>query len=467
MWVPPPYVDELFALLDNGNGYISPRMLWTTAERALADPLRSVDCAMFIDWCRCAAAGGVGADNPLRPTRLQNPMGLWLDGAIGRQRANIVSADCPSVQPAATTAVVVQPLVEAIGLWRAEAALREDNKAEQRKLEKAEKGMPSRRWPFGVRRLLNLCLVDDESLLPPVWSALCLGGVKLDRSTLASFCDSPGLDADLSLRPFAEPVISIDVARDAGQLKFIEGRDTNTGCLSIFAFCFPDQATISTANKGASLHDQQNAGGMTVTLAEATKLSLIQAVKLPDSWPEIKRIIFAYHHWLQVVMGENHVVPIAFQAMAEQMDGLSVELESKTRSDISFRAGLLQSMHYHTWTWVNKQQRSGTAVAALDYTSISEGLSLGNWFAPKLPPIWSASLLPPQTWAERHRSKHMLRHRRRRQRRTKHQPRSRSQWSSPLGIGLQASTIQPFQWVVSSVKPKDKCRRMRPSSNSA
>jgi hypothetical protein len=461
MWVPPPYVDELFALLDNGNGYISPRMLWTTAERALTDPLRSVDCAMFIDWCRCAAAGGAGADNPLRPTRLQNPTGLWLDGAIGRHRANIVLADFPAVQPAAATAVAAQPLVEAIGLWRAEAALREDHKAEQRELEKAEKGMPSRRWPFGIRRLLNLCLVDDESLLPPVWSALCLGGVKLDRSTLASFCDSPGLDADLLLRPFVEPVISIDVARDAGQLKFIEGRDTNAGCLSIYAFCFPDQATISMANKGASLHDQQNAGGMTFTLAEATKLSLIQAVKLPDSWPEIKRIIFAYHRWLQVVVGENHVVPIAFQAMAEQMEGLSVELESKARSDRSFGAGLLQSIHYHTWTWVNKQQRSGTAVAAPDYSSISEGLSLGNWFAPKLPPIWSVFLLP------RYRSKHMLRHRRRRQRKIKHQPRSRSQLSFPLGIGLQASMIQTFQWVVLSVKPKDKYRITRPSSNSA
>jgi hypothetical protein len=116
--------------------------------------------------------------------------------------------------------------------------------------------------------------------------------VKLNCSTLASFCDSPGLDPDLSLRPFAEPVISIDVAKDAGQLKFIEGCDTNTGCLSIFAFCFPDQATISAAQSVASLHDQQNAGGTTFTLAEATKLSLIQAVKLPDSWPEIKRIFF-------------------------------------------------------------------------------------------------------------------------------------------------------------------------------
>jgi hypothetical protein len=52
---------------------------------------------------------------------------------------------------------------------------------------------------------------------------------------------------------------------------------------------------------------------------------LIQEVKLPDSWPEIKRILFAYHHWPQLLLGENHVIPIMFQAMVEQMEGFSVE----------------------------------------------------------------------------------------------------------------------------------------------
>jgi hypothetical protein len=219
--------------------------------------VHSFGCALFIDWCRCTTSGGVGADNPLWPMRAQNPMGLWLDGSIGGHHTNILSADFPSVQPAAATARATQPLVDAIGLWRAKAALREDHHMEQCELEKAQKGLPSCHWPFSIRRLLNLCLVDSKSFLPPVWSALCLGGVKLDHSTLASFCDSPGLDPDLSLCPFAEPVISIDVAKDAGQLKFIEGRDTNTGCLSIYAFCFPNQATISAAQSVVSLHNQQ------------------------------------------------------------------------------------------------------------------------------------------------------------------------------------------------------------------
>jgi hypothetical protein len=101
IWVPPPYVDELFALLDNGNGYIDPLMLWTTAERALADPVHSFGCAMFIDWCRCTTSGGVGADNPLQPTCAQNNTGLWLDGSISRHRTNILLVDFPSVQLAA------------------------------------------------------------------------------------------------------------------------------------------------------------------------------------------------------------------------------------------------------------------------------------------------------------------------------------------------------------------------------
>jgi Rieske Fe-S protein len=38
---------------------------------------------------------------------------------------------------------------------------------------------------------------------------------------------------------------------------------TNMGCLLIFVFCFPDQATILAAQGLASLHNQQNAGGTT------------------------------------------------------------------------------------------------------------------------------------------------------------------------------------------------------------
>jgi hypothetical protein len=83
--------------------------------------------------------------------------------------------------------------------------------------------------------------------------------------------------------------------------------------------------------------------------------------------------------------------------MAEQMKGLSVELESKARADRHFGVGLLQSVHYHTWTWVSKQQRSKTAMAPPDYASILEGLSLGKWFAPKLPPHIKRLLAPAPT----------------------------------------------------------------------
>jgi hypothetical protein len=183
--------------------------------------------------------------------------------------------------------------------------------------------------------------------------------VKLDRSTLASFCDSPCSDTDLALRPLVEPVVSIDVAKDAGQLKFIDGRESSTGCLSIFSF-FPRPLSQRAATEAGNLFDQENVGGITFTLAESAKLRLIRAVKLPDSWPEIKRILFAYHRWLQVLLGENHGVPIAFQAMVEQMEGLSVGLETKSKSDRSFGTGLFQSIHYHTWTWARKQQRLAT-----------------------------------------------------------------------------------------------------------
>jgi hypothetical protein len=378
MWVPPAYIPQLFTLL--ASGPITPRILWTLAETVLADPLQAVSCLPFVDWCRAVAAGGLDRANPLQMTNGANataPVGLWLDLALGNCRGTMLASDFPT---SALPAQAAQPFVNAIGNWQAESAEREDRCVAQRELELVQKSLPSRRWLHAVRRLLNVCLLDDETLLPPVWSALCHAGVKLDRSTLATLSDAPCPEATLVLQPFAEPTISVEVAKDAGHLKFLEGHDSIGGCLSIFAFCFPNQACISSTNDASSLFDQQSAGGSAPTLAEATKLKASQAIKLPDSWTQARRIFCAYHRWVQILLGELHALPLAFHAMVMELDAMSVTLEER------FTAGLFQSIHLQTYRWVAQQQVSSTTIPGPNYKAVSESLDLGEWFAPALSP---------------------------------------------------------------------------------
>jgi hypothetical protein len=143
----------------------------------LANPLQAVSCLPFVDWCRAIAAGGFDCANPLQMTNATAPVGLWLDLALGNCWGTMLASDFPTL---ALPAQVAQPFVNAIGDWRAESAEREDRRVAQHELELVQKSLLSRDWPHAVRRLFNVCLLDDETLLPPVWSALCHAGVKLD-----------------------------------------------------------------------------------------------------------------------------------------------------------------------------------------------------------------------------------------------------------------------------------------------
>jgi hypothetical protein len=167
----------------------------------LADPLQAVSCLPFVDWCCAIAAGGLDRANPLQMTNGANataPVGLWLDLALGNCQGTMLALDFPT---SALPAQAAQLFVNAIGDWQAKSAEREDCHVAQCKLELVQKSLPLRCWPHAVCRLLNVCLLDDETLLPPVWSALCHAGVKLDCSTLAALSDAPCPKATLVLQP--------------------------------------------------------------------------------------------------------------------------------------------------------------------------------------------------------------------------------------------------------------------------
>jgi hypothetical protein len=145
-------------------------------------------------------------------------------------------------------------------------------------------------------------------------------------------------------------------------------------------------ACISSANDASSLFDQQSAGGSAPTLAEATKLKASQAIKLPDSWTQARRIFCAYHRWVQILLGELHALPLAFHAMVMELDAMSVTLEERCRLERTFTAGLFQSIHLRTYRWVAQQQVSSTTIPGPNYKAVSESLDLGEWFAPALSP---------------------------------------------------------------------------------
>jgi hypothetical protein len=108
MLVPPPYVSALFT--GWAGGPISPRFLWSIAERIQNHSTHSASCRAFVDWCRVVASGGAGHDNPLRSTTKTGfPAVTLVDASLEKGRAVLVQVDFP---PQSTVASVpMQPLV--------------------------------------------------------------------------------------------------------------------------------------------------------------------------------------------------------------------------------------------------------------------------------------------------------------------------------------------------------------------
>jgi hypothetical protein len=389
MLVPPPYVPAFFKRL--ARGPITPRSLWDLAERIQQRRSVSVSCRVFIDWCRVVVAGGVGEDNPLRSTAATGfPSVIIVDDPLSQSRAAMMAADFP---PPVSAAAPMQPLVDMIGGLRADNARWEERKQRQKDMEAATKSSPAHRWPTSVHRLLRICQVDDKRDLPPVWAALCSAGVKHDRMTLASFCLEPGTDVEATLRPFVPPAVSVEVARAVSQLQFENGKDTLDGCLSIFALSYPDQPSILAANNLSSIVDLQSNGGVSLTHTELARQIKAQSVKLPTDWSQLRFLFSAYHHWLQVLLGEDHSLPRAFHALVDsELDSVQATMTDNCATH-RFCAGLLRSIQLHTWDWIRKQQVTDAILAAPRYSDIGTKVVLEDFRMPKLPLVVAALLV--------------------------------------------------------------------------
>jgi hypothetical protein len=102
--VPPPYVAQI--LRHMATGTIAPTGFWNLAQHVVDHPVRSGSCLAFVDWCRVAVAGGIGATNPLR-NAAGVPTFCCVDAALGHSRQAIRLQDFPQLSGAGSVSVNV------------------------------------------------------------------------------------------------------------------------------------------------------------------------------------------------------------------------------------------------------------------------------------------------------------------------------------------------------------------------
>jgi hypothetical protein len=161
-------------------------------------------------------------------------------------------------------------------------------------------------------------------------------------------------------------------------LQFCDGLDALEGCLSIFAVSYPSQDSVTAANERNGLYDQQATGTTAPTWSDLLDGKKSCSLKLPTDWFQLRQVFGAYHRLLQILLGEDHNLPLEILNLFKVMDHLNEWIKRAQQC-----AELMTSIDIYTWSWVEQQQASAMPVSP-EYGLLAQKLRLHEWSPPPL-----------------------------------------------------------------------------------
>ena len=383
--IPPCYVPLVLAATGQPGG-LTPRRLWTEVVGAIrASPGQEAACQSFVDWARIAVSHGVG---PLNPIERPDLTIVAPDAAAAKARALILRQDLPHRFIGGTPDLA--PVVQALGLMRAETAAAEASRLVREETKLAAAKLPSRRWNAAVQGLLNVCQVDSEDELPELWGQMAQAGPKADRVTIQHQLSTLAVAGGIRVSDTA--TCGQLLATEMGSLRFITSRDDLKRGLSVFITGHPDQESARAASESAGHYDQLMQGTTGITLADSISLASAQELKLPTKLIQVKRIIYAYHRLLIVALGQDHAVTRTFDAFANRMDTMENHLDLLLDGQVQRCSGILRFVQLKMARWFADQAVTDARLAPPELGRLWDRIEEEDWTPVPLPP---AFLQPP------------------------------------------------------------------------
>lgn len=383
MLVPPAYASQVLAAVSAPGG-LTPRGLWVDVIAHLLNTAgHEAQCASFVDWSRVAVSQGVEAANPLSRAI---PVPVVPDLALAATRFELLRRDLP--QRFGVPAADLQPVVQQLGALRADTAAREVARETARvareAAKKADAELPTLRWRAPTTQLMNLCQVNDESLLPDVWKDMARAGIKQDRQTIQYHLR--GRTGEASSRSSRVPIVSPELAREMGALNFEPtSRDDLKSGLSIFSVCHPDQDSARIVSEMAGHYDSQMNGVTGLTLTEQITLKAAQELKLPTKFLQVRLIMAAYHTLLETALGVTHDLVIGYGACLDRMGTMELVLDHLLDGNVVACAGFLRFFHLKFSIWFALQVPSDAAIPIPAFGEILDRIEEQTWVPVPLP----------------------------------------------------------------------------------
>jgi hypothetical protein len=100
-------------------------------------------------------------------------------------------------------------------------------------------------------------------------------------------------------------------------------QDDMEGCLSVFVASYPNQASVAAMNIVTGLYDEQTNGTTAMAYGDLLDLSKSRTMKLPVDWFQLQQVLGAHQRWLEILLGEAHVVPSDLLRLLGDMDHMA------------------------------------------------------------------------------------------------------------------------------------------------
>jgi hypothetical protein len=394
--VPPRYVGNILRALERGP--VTPRDMLVLVDNLQGDAAAATDHVHFTNWVRVAYSRGVGAANPLLHDA-SRPVPVMVDGALGSSRATIRDRDFPPPVLAGTGAAAMQPIVTAMAnmttAWQAAADARENARIAAQATAAAERDSPARIWAAGLDRILRMCQVLDAANLPHVWIRIAQLGLKKALSVLRAAAMAPPTDPTTALSHRSTLTVHPTIGTKMNGPTFMDGVDDLDCLLSPYVVSFPNCSAMAAANAHSDLYEEQSNDTVSASLSERLDSKKAIQLCLPATYMQLRLVLGAYYRWLQILLGEAHLVPAGFRIVVDTLDDLqaSNRLEGKFETALKC-TGFLQSVQNYVWEWADRQARSDTPTPT-EFALLARELRLGSYKAPNLSPLLLAKCAAP------------------------------------------------------------------------
>ena len=246
-----------------------------------------------------------------------------------------------------------------------------------------------------LQELLNLCYVDDEANLPPIWALLANSTKSNAIAQASSFIGTRFLASGIGLAPSSIPIVTTQLHDQIFKRNMFAGTGLVMGeGLSPFAIVCPNHAEARAAMLASAAADRVDQPG----LADAFTI-MTTDLRLPTNPFHAMEKLKGWSVLLDCVIGANHTVAIATHnfvmvagaAVLEYCNG-AVEISVAMTKIIALLFAAQQKLFY----WMNHALGATTAAARPtipNYDELMQQFTMST-FVGTYPETWKRHIAP-------------------------------------------------------------------------